>query len=70
MFFAETFDYQGHVVRPSRLELAERTTDPVAKLTKPTMQRELRSFLGLCNVFRRFVPNFEHLSTPIDRKLN
>lgn len=30
---------------------------------------ELRSFLSLCNVFRRFVPNFSRVVSPLDRKL-
>lgn len=29
---------------------------------------ELRSFPGLCNVFRHFVPNFDHGAAHLDKK--
>lgn len=61
-FFAETIDYIGHVIRPDILKLAEHTTDAVAKLEHLTKQTKLSSFLGLRNVFRRFIPNLAHLA--------
>jgi RNase H-like domain found in reverse transcriptase len=32
----------------------------------PTAQTELRSFLGLCNFYRRFVPGFEKVAGPLN----
>ncbi len=55
-FFKESVDYLGHVIRSGRLELAEKNTRALREAKHPSMQTELLSFLGMCNVYRRFVP--------------
>lgn len=44
-FFVETNDYLSHVIRPSRVKLAEYTTDGVAKLEHPTTRPTSLRFL-------------------------
>ena len=34
----------------------------------PTSQTELRSFLGMCNVYRMFVQGFAKISAPLNKK--
>ena len=68
-FFSETVDYLGHVIRPGRLGVAEKNTDALRGAPCPTTQTELRSFLGLCNVYRRFVPHFSSLAAPLNAYL-
>lgn len=36
---------------------------------EPTTQTQLRSFIGLCNVYRRFVPNFARVTSCLNRML-
>lgn len=68
-FVADIIDYLSHVTRPSYLKIAEHRTDAVGKLEQPTTQTELRSFLGLCNVFKRFVSSFARLAAALKNKL-
>lgn len=68
-FFTETINYLGHVIRPRRLDISSHTTDAIRGLKALTSLTELRSFLGLCNVFRRFVPNFARLAAPLHQRL-
>ena len=68
-FFRDTVDYLGHVVRPGKLEVAQRGKEAVQKSLPPRDISELRSFLGLCNVYRRFVPNFSRVATPLNKKM-
>lgn len=68
-FVAKMIDYLCHFMRPGRLELPENTINVVKKLKHPTTQTELCSFLGLCNMYRRFVHNFPCLAAPLNKKL-
>jgi RNase H-like domain found in reverse transcriptase len=68
-FFSDTVDYLGHVLRPGRLGVAEKNTTALRTAPLPRTQTELRSFLGLCNVYRRFVPHFSALAAPLNALL-
>ena len=65
-FFKETVDYLGHVIRPWHLSVAEKNTAALKVAKHPTTQTELRSFLGLCNVYRRFVKGFSKIAVPLN----
>lgn len=65
----EKIDYLGHAIQPRKLEIAETTTKAIRELQDPKIQTEVRSFLELGNVFRRFVPKFSKLTAPLNKKL-
>jgi RNase H-like domain found in reverse transcriptase/Reverse transcriptase (RNA-dependent DNA polymerase) len=65
-FFKETVDYLGHVIRPGQLSVAEKNTATLKNSKHPTTQTKLRSFLDLCNVYRRFVRGFAKIAAPLN----
>jgi len=64
-FFRPSVDYLGHVIRPGQLAVADKNVETIKKARHPRTRTELRSFLGMCNVYRRFVPGFARIAAPL-----
>ena len=67
--FVEKIKYLGHVVRPGLLEVDAARTAALEQVRYPQTQTQLRSFLGLCNVHRRFVPHYAKIAHPLNQLL-
>lgn len=65
----DKIDYLGHVISPGWLEAAPKEMNAIKKLKEPKNTTELRSFLGIFNIFSHFVPNFARISVPLNMKL-
>jgi hypothetical protein len=68
-FFKDTIDYLGHVIRPEKLEVAVKNTEALRNARPPVNHTVLRSVLGLCNVYLRFVPGFAKIAAPLNTRL-
>jgi hypothetical protein len=68
-FFKDTVGYLGHVTRPGKLEVAVINTEALRYALPTANQMELRSVLGMCNVYRRFVPGFTKISASLNTLL-
>jgi len=68
-FFQDSCDYLGHTISPGKLQVAKKCKEAIMKAFPPRTVKELQSFLGLCNVYRRFVPNFARIAEPLTKKL-
>ena len=55
------FRYSGEGIKPS-----EDKTKIIAEWPVPKNTKELRSFLGLANFYRNFVPGFANISSPLN----
>ena len=66
--FDTSVTYIGHVIRPGRLEVARRNVIAIERARLPTNQTELRSFLGMCNVYRRFIQGFMKIAALLNKK--
>ena len=67
-FFESSVDYLGHVIRPGKLEIASNNLKAIELAKSPGNQTELKSFQGMCNVYRRFVPSFARIASPLNAK--
>ncbi|CAN8069586.1 unnamed protein product [Agarophyton chilense] len=68
-WFFGTVPYLGHVIKPGQLAIQEAQTVALREVQPPSTQKQLRSFLGLYNVYRRFVPRYSHIAAPLNAKL-
>ena len=65
-WFTTSVRYLGHIIRPGQLCINEAMSKSLKEAQHPTSQTELRSFLGLCNVYRRFVKDFSRRAAPLN----
>jgi hypothetical protein len=65
----DTVSYLGQVIRPGKLAVAEKNTLSFRTVQPHSTQSELRSFLGMCNLYRRFVSGFAKISSPLNALL-
>lgn len=62
--FQKEMEYLGHVVRPWREAVNEKSTKALEGLHCPRTQTQLKSFLGTCGVYRRFITGFANVAKP------
>lgn len=68
-FFQPSADCVVHVVLLGERRVAKTTTTAIRKAGPPRTYMELRSFLGLCTVYHRFVPGFAKIADPLNEML-
>jgi hypothetical protein len=65
-FIQESVSYLWHVLFPGKLAIAAKNTHTLRTAKPPKTKTELRSFLGLCKVYRRFVAGFAEIVHPLN----
>lgn len=68
-FFGATIAYLGYGIGARRLKIESRRTEAIKGLEVSRNVTDSKSFIGLCNVIRQFVPNFAKIALPPDDKL-
>ncbi|CAB3992132.1 Hypothetical predicted protein [Paramuricea clavata] len=59
--------YLGHIVTDSGIATVLSKTEAVRTWPTPHDKKELRSFLGLCSYYRKFVPAFSVVASPLHK---
>ena len=66
-FFKESVKFLGHIIGHNEIGVDKAKIAAVERMAAPTNIHEIRRFMGLCNYFRKFVPDFSHVAEPIHR---
>ena len=67
-FFKAEVKYLGHVIRPGRLGMLRKNVEAIEKAEVPKTKTQMRSFLGMCNVYRRFIKGYARIAHPLSRR--
>ena len=68
-FLQNSVEYLGQVVSAQGIDTSQRKVEAVFKMSPPTNQRSLRSFLGIVNHYGKLIPFLANLSAPLNRLL-
>ena len=66
LYFLQEIEVLGYVVSTSGVSIDRSKLVGMEEIPIPTTSKELQSFLGFANFFRRFVPGFASISAPLD----
>jgi len=64
-FAVAEVDYLGHHVGLGRVQPRAKKVQTMLDFPAPTNRRQLQQFLGLAGYYRKFVPNFAHISAAL-----
>jgi len=66
-FLKQEVKFLGHVLTKEGLSTDPEKTKAIMEMEAPKCVKQLRSFLGLCNYYRRFIKNYSFLSGPLEK---
>ncbi|XP_063971781.1 uncharacterized protein LOC135159725 [Lytechinus pictus] len=64
-------EFLGHVINKGTVSPRPEKLKAIQEISRPQTKRELRSFLGTTNYYRKFIPNYAAIAAPLtDRTRN
>lgn len=65
-FKVQKVEFLGVIIFPGGLEMDPGKTDTIRDWPAPTKLKELQSFLGFCNFYRRFIQGYSKIARPLN----
>ena len=66
-FDRESVEYLGYVLSPEGLTMASDKVRTIQEWPEPRKVKDIQSFLGFANFYRRFIYNFSDITVPLTR---
>jgi hypothetical protein len=64
-FHAQEVDYLGHTIRPGEVSMQAEKIEAVRDWPTPQNVKDVRSFLGFANYYRRFIQGYAKIAAPM-----
>jgi reverse transcriptase-like protein len=64
-FFKKSVEYLGHVISADGIATDPKKVETVQNWPIPTNLKDIQSFLGLCNYYRRFIQDYSKIAAPL-----
>ncbi|VDI63928.1 Hypothetical predicted protein [Mytilus galloprovincialis] len=68
-FATRTIKYLGHVISKDGIRVNPENTEKVKDFSRPTTAKQVKSFLGMANYYRKFVKDYAHIAAPLTKLL-
>ena len=65
--FAKQVEFLGHLISKQGIQTDPKKTQVVKDWPKPETLHDVRSFVGFCSYYRRFIPKFAELAKPLHK---
>ena len=69
-FFKHQVEYLGHLISKNGIAVDKKKVEAIQTWPTPSNVSEIHSFLGLASYYRKFVPNFSTIATPLTQLLH
>jgi len=66
-FWLSSVAFLGHIISADGLQVDSAKIETVKAWQRPTTPTEIRSFLGLAGYYRKFVPDFSRIASPLTK---
>jgi len=65
LFHVDTVKFLGYIIGKSSVPMSEKKVESILNWRAPRSAKEVQSFIGFANFYRRFIENFSKVCKPI-----